>query len=876
CCANRLQGFVLTAWSRDNESFSYQDQTPQPQKVYQLMFPANNTPVSRVGIQGTYSDPVPFFILTLCEVEIYGDTVCPAGKYGRECEHTCKCSGECFVSTGGCPSVCPAGYHGKDCLSPCPYQLYGLGCSSNCSLMCKDDGGQLCEPASGKCLAGCRHDYKGSHCPAAPSSGSSQDSSLVGASVGAAIAVFLVAVAALIAFICWKSRGNSTSVSRLVAKSSIDVVVGSQEVMMSEIPKFKISEVGNSENTHVMPQATNGDYYNFTPLSQASSYTRIAVKELGVFMSTHDNSFFQEQFASIPANLEATMVVGQSSENKNKNRYKNICAYDHSRVHLQIGKHKKHGDYINASYVQGYQGEELFIASQGPTKAILGDFVQMLWEQQVDKVVMLTNLVEQGTHKCERYWPEDGEIKLGEVTVKLATTQVFADYTIRILQLSTKGGPVQTITHFHFTSWPDKDVPTAPWGLVDFEQRVASYPTSKPIVVHCSAGVGRTGTFIALRNLMRQAEDTGYVDVFATVTMLRRSRVNMVQTAGQYEFLHQSVQVAILCIGTTVTSRDVKGRIQTLSLTSDTGHTNMEKEFQAVCSICDEDNDKPATDNEGSHDNKHTADNEGSHDDHNTVYQNSLAVANLPKNRFSHILPKESYRVILQSGVDGADNYINAVFVPSFTKQNQHILTQLPLPTTVSDFWRLVVEYKVSFIVAFEADSSLTDETVGTYLPQTDHEVLFSDQFNISTKQVTCENLWQQQEVVVTSTTSRTKRKSSVRLNRDTHLTHLKCTSNDLDPGNLLTLVKQVRSLAPAGTDKIVYMCRNGADYCGLVCILSLLLDRIDSDQRLTIPLVVGAIKAIRPQVIPTLTQYKLLYDAINLYIDSVNVYSNF
>ncbi|BFZ11376.1 hypothetical protein BsWGS_14415 [Bradybaena similaris] len=813
----RLRGFILKASSSSNTTFTYTDRSDKAQGVYKLPFETNNTPISRVGIQATNRDlEYNSYFVTLCEVEIYGDSDCPAYTYGRECEETCNCTCPCFVSTGACPSACSEGQGGKTCPTPTV---------------------------------------------------AAANSRLVGPVIGVVAAVILVLAAVVAGFICWRRRRHSKAASPVLAQTtghldSANHVFGNESsgIMMHELPKANTPAAGNISGA---PQSKSEEYYNLLPASKVSSDTQIAVKELDIFMSTHDKRFFQEQFASIPANEEATMTVGQSSENKNKNRYKNICAYDHSRVRLQASKHRKHGDYINASYVEGYKREELFIATQGPTKAILGDFAQMLWEQQVEKVVMLTNLVEDGKLKCERYWPEDGAMKVGDITVKLATTQVFADYTIRVLQLAMKGGQLHTVTHFHFTSWPDKDVPTAPWGLVDFEQRVASYPTTKPVVVHCSAGVGRTGTFIALRNVMRQAEDTGYVDVFTTVKMLRQNRVNMVQTAEQYEFLHKSAQVAILCLDTTVSASDVHNRIQTLSLPSEFGNTKLDQEFQAVSKIC-------------SGDDQRAVNNGAPHDDVSTVYENSLTVANVAKNRFTHILPKEYYRVMLQAGGDGAGDYINAVFVPSFTKPRQHILTQLPLPTTVADFWRMVTQYKVSLIVAFEADSNVTDQTVGTYLPQAENDVIAFDDFSVRTEQIVCEKLWQQQEVVVTGTLARTTRKPPSQTEVSMHLTHLMCKNTDLNADSMLSVVKQVRSLVPTGEGRVLYMCRNGGQYCGLACILSLLLDRMDSDKRLTIPLVVGAIKAIRPQVIPTLTQYRLLYDVLRVYIDSINVYNNF
>ncbi|KAK6991251.1 receptor-type tyrosine-protein phosphatase eta, partial [Biomphalaria glabrata] len=135
---------------------------------------------------------------------------------------------------------------------------------------------------------------------------------------------------------------------------------------------------------------------------------------------------------------------------------------------------------------------------------------------------------------------------------------------------------VQKVTQYHYISWPDHSVPSSPWALVEFEQRVSAIKTSTPLVVHCSAGVGRTGTFIALLNIMQQAEQTGQVDIFSTVVKLRQDRHFMVQTAGQYEFLHTAVLAAIACSKATLHTSDIKYLPDNQTL---------ENEYLAVCSV---------------------------------------------------------------------------------------------------------------------------------------------------------------------------------------------------------------------------------------------------------------------------------------------------
>ncbi|XP_059173262.1 receptor-type tyrosine-protein phosphatase mu-like [Physella acuta] len=471
---------------------------------------------------------------------------------------------------------------------------------------------------------------------------------------------------------------------------------------------------------------------------------------------------------------------------------------------------------------------------------------------------MLTNLIEEGKVKCDRYWPEDGKMMFGDIKVKLAVTHVFADYTIRRLLLSKKGTDVQQVTQFHFTSWPDKGVPITPWALVDFEQRVAFNPTSRPVVVHCSAGVGRTGTFIALRNVMREAEETGRVNFLQTVARLRQDRMNMVQTAEQYEFLHKAAQVAITCIGTTITAYDVDVKVQNLLDKSVSGKTNLEKEFNSVCAVSAD------LQTAGKEEEKEMK-----------VYENNQDVDLMRKNRCPEIMPNRLYQAKLSRSRPEDSDYINAVVFPSFTKLEHQLLTQLPLPTTVEDFWRLIVEYNVTLVVVFDVDLCYTtwySLTLGHYLPASANEMLNIRDYTVELKSSNTHTLWEEKTVVV-RTMGPLQLKSFNTQDGHTVL-HLQSKLTTLDTKTLLQFIKQTRKHANK-KGRVIYMCRDGATYSGLVCVLNLLLDRMDNDLRLAVPLVVGAVKSIRPQVIPTLQQYHCLYQVLQRYSDTTTTYSN-
>ncbi|CAL1534191.1 unnamed protein product, partial [Lymnaea stagnalis] len=440
--------------------------------------------------------------------------------------------------------------------------------------------------------------------------------------------------------------------------------------------------------------------------------------------------------------------------------------------------------------------------------------------------------------KCEKYWSDAGEAQFGEITVKLTATKTFADYIIRSFEMFKSDKEVtRTFTQFHFTSWPDKSVPVTPWSLVEFLKRVSAQTTKSPVVVHCSAGVGRTGTFIALHNVIRQAQDTGRIDFYQTLAKLRRDRKLMVQTAEQYMFLHKAAQAAIVCVDTEVKSKNICDRINKLKEKSTTGKTQLEEEFEGVSTAC-------------KNFNLDTKDDIQELDDDGNVYQNSSNVNSTLKNRYTSIVPKQRFRPYLSCESKDMGEYINAIFVPGFEKKDQQLITQLPMPTTVVDFWRLVSQYDVSLIVAFEIDAMAKDESFGNYLPVAGVETLSCPPFEIISMVKRQEPLWEESRLKIDKEKPKLSKTTSVAGSHS--VIHIKCLFTDLSPKNLLSLVKHVRSYDAHARGRTLYTCRNGADYSGLICVLSLLLDRIEQDDSVCVPLVVGEIKSIRLEVIPT------------------------
>uniref|UniRef100_F6TAZ7 Receptor-type tyrosine-protein phosphatase V n=1 Tax=Monodelphis domestica TaxID=13616 RepID=F6TAZ7_MONDO len=264
------------------------------------------------------------------------------------------------------------------------------------------------------------------------------------------------------------------------------------------------------------------------------------------------HAFFQEFEELKEVGKEQPKLEAEHPANAIKNRYPHVLPYDHSRVRLSQMDSEPHSDYINANFIPGYTQPQEFIATQGPLKKTLEDFWRLVWEQKVHTIVMLTVGMENGRVLCEHYWPLDSApVTHGQITIHLLAEETGEDWTSREFQV--QHGPQQQerwIQQLQFTAWPDHGVPEAPSSLVTFaelvQERVRAAQGTAPTLVHCSAGVGRTGTFVALARLLQQLQEEQAVDVFNTVYALRMHRPLMIQTPAQYIFLHSCLLDKIL------------------------------------------------------------------------------------------------------------------------------------------------------------------------------------------------------------------------------------------------------------------------------------------------------------------------------------------
>ncbi|XP_011175573.2 tyrosine-protein phosphatase 10D isoform X2 [Solenopsis invicta] len=254
------------------------------------------------------------------------------------------------------------------------------------------------------------------------------------------------------------------------------------------------------------------------------------------------NEFRLLQTLSVDLQMPTNTACLQA--NRKKNRYSDILPYDFSRVKLEVIDNDPNTDYINASFIKGYSGEDEYIACQGPKEETTYDFWRMVNQYNINIIVMLTQLVEKGKEKCHQYYPIIGEsFRYENMTIRCTSELDFRTHTQRTLVLQ-KENKKRSITHLHFKDWPDHDVPEDFDAMINFCQIMRRNITANKgfIVVHCSAGIGRTGTLIAIDILLQQIRDNRKLDVFGTVYRLRHHRINMVQRESQYAYIYNCIK----------------------------------------------------------------------------------------------------------------------------------------------------------------------------------------------------------------------------------------------------------------------------------------------------------------------------------------------
>nr|XP_012417062.1 PREDICTED: receptor-type tyrosine-protein phosphatase alpha isoform X6 [Odobenus rosmarus divergens] len=565
-----------------------------------------------------------------------------------------------------------------------------------------------------------------------------------------------------------------------------------------------------------------------------------------------DNKLFREEFNALPAcPIQATCEAASKEENKEKNRYVNILPYDHSRVHLTPVEGVPDSDYINASFINGYQEKNKFIAAQGPKEETVNDFWRMIWEQNTATIVMVTNLKERKECKCAQYWPDQGCWTYGNIRVSVEDVTVLVDYTVRKFCIQQVGDvtnrkPQRLITQFHFTSWPDFGVPFTPIGMLKFLKKVkACNPQyAGAIVVHCSAGVGRTGTFVVIDAMLDMMHTERKVDVYGFVSRIRAQRCQMVQTDMQYVFIYQALLEHYLYGDTELEVTSLETHLQKIyNKIPGTSNNGLEEEFKKLTSIKIQ-NDKMRTGN---------------------------LPANMKKNRVLQIIPYEFNRVIIpvKRGEENTD-YVNASFIDGYRQKDSYIASQGPLLHTIEDFWRMIWEWKSCSIVMLTELEERGQEKCAQYWPS-DGVVSYGDITVELKKEEECES-YTVRDLLVTNT-----RENKGRQIRQFHFHGWPEVGIPSDGKGMISIIAAVqKQQQQSGNHPITVHCSAGAGRTGTFCALSTVLERVKAEGILDVFQTVKSLRLQRPHMVQTLEQYEFCYKVVQEYIDAFSDYANF
>ncbi|XP_066915197.1 receptor-type tyrosine-protein phosphatase S-like isoform X5 [Clytia hemisphaerica] len=565
-------------------------------------------------------------------------------------------------------------------------------------------------------------------------------------------------------------------------------------------------------------------------------------------LKAHSNYGFSQEYSMINRELEYSYNYSRLQDNNIKNRYHNVPAYDDTRVTLNVMDGESHTDYINANYIDGYERNREYIATQGPLPETIFDFWRMAWESDSTAIVMLTRIEEKGRIKCAHYWPDNGSMALKDILITMTDSQEFPDHVVRTFHITRTGQSVERIVkQFHFVAWPDFGVPADPAAILGFIRKVNNWrlvSPGGPAIIHCSAGVGRTGTYITIDSQIRSMKSKSELQIYKNVSLLRQQRCLMVQTEDQYVFIHMALLDYMESGETEVDANGLRDYIRKHMQTEHkTGMTGLMDEFIRLAKT-----------------------------DKKDRFSEANKMVNQAKNRFKNVYPYDDTRVKLSQrpGVEGSD-YINANYIDSYGCKDSFIATQAPLESTIGDFWRMIWEQNCGTIVMLSKEFEGQQSKVHPYWPQKGSPKI--EHFIVETTNgPTTYGDYIVREMKLTNTEA-----GSSRMVKQFQYTTWPDSGSPESGVGIIDLIGQVQKWNSSHHNGIITVhCSAGVGRTGVFIALTNLIERVKTEGVVDVYQTVKKMRQQRTAMVQTRDQYEFCYRALQEYLESFDVYANF
>lgn len=555
---------------------------------------------------------------------------------------------------------------------------------------------------------------------------------------------------------------------------------------------------------------------------------RIHISKLEDYVIERRNdNRLREEFESLPKKAMFSCNVATLKENEMKNRCNDNIPYDYTRVVLDVLPNDPHSDYINASYINGYKTQNKYIATQGPKPLRMVDFWRMVWQERCSKIVMITNLVEHGETKCKKYWPKKTNT-YGNIKVQLIDQDVFVDFTIRTFIIS-KDDEENLVKQFHFTTWPENQIPLYTSSLLTFLGKIRDYrPVNQiPIIVHSSIGTGRTGAFILLDYMLDMIQWEDHVNFMKCLYEMRQQRMNMVQTAEQYIFIYETILDALWPFNTSIQAHEFIQRLSELkSIDPNSGFSYIENEYKRLNRLYPPSSDDPF----------------------NTLTSFGSTIR-----------------------LKGCHS--SSLHVAGYRKRKAFIVGPIPHSTETKKFWNFVNDSNSLTIVLLNDLDSIADQGIQRYWTREGCSINF-EEFSL-------EYVNKEIEDAITIRNFKivfSEKKKETKIIKHFQLTSWK--SNERIPSSphlLIDLLNKIEKWQQETvTHAIIIQCLDGIRASGVFCVCSFISNKIKLEHEVDIYLAAKTIREASANFIESLEQYNFFYNFAKCFLKRFRNYANF